>query len=584
MLSHFRTIRRYWRLLAHYLRPHRSRVLFLASILVLTIAAQIVTPLVAGRFIDRAIEGAAMRELAWLATLTILLALLTQGVAIAETWVAEFVGWEATNTLRTDLAAHLLKLDASFHNAHTQGELIERVDGDVANLARFFSRFAISLLGNIVLIAGVLVLLVVVDWRIGLGLSAFVAVALIAMLRIRRQATPLWTRERQASADFYGFLGEYLGGLEDVRSNRAKGFVLRRCAELMRAWLAVSIRAQMWGYGLVATSQGLFGVGIAFALAMSAVLYRDNTLTLGTVYLVFRYTQMLRQPTEQIRNEVQDLQQADASLMRIEELLATEPVMQEGRGVSLPTGPLPVEFEHVTFAYNAGQPVLQDVTVSLAPGRVLGVIGRTGSGKTTLTRLLPRFLDPDSGVVRLGGIDVRDVQFDAVRSRIGMVTQDVHLFQASLRDNLTLFDDSVPESAIRRAIDSVGLAAWLESLPKGLDTMLGGAHAGISAGQAQVLTCARVLLRNPDLVILDEASSRLDPATERLVHRALGSLLEGRTGLVVAHRLETLAFVDDVLVLENGRVQEYGSREVLEANPDSRYSTLLRLTELEVLA
>jgi ABC-type multidrug transport system fused ATPase/permease subunit len=188
-----------------------------------------------------------MRDLVWLAAITILLALISQGVALAETWVAEFVSWEATNAMRVDLAAHLLKLDASFHHAHTQGELIERVDGDVANLARFFSRFVIYVVGNVLLILGVLVLMIAVDWRVGLGLTGFVLVALIAMLRIRTLATPHWTNERQASADFYGFLGEYLGGLEDVLSNGARDFVLRRCAELMRVWLAVSVRAQLHG-------------------------------------------------------------------------------------------------------------------------------------------------------------------------------------------------------------------------------------------------------------------------------------------------------------------------------------------------
>jgi ABC-type multidrug transport system fused ATPase/permease subunit len=305
-------------------------MLLLGVVLVITIAVQIATPLVAGRFIDRAVAGDPMRDLVLLAILTIILAVTGQGVSLVETWTAEYVSWEATNTLRTDLAAHLLKLDASFHNEHTQGELIERVDGDVANLARFFSRFVVYVIGNGILIAGVLALLCVVDWRIGLSLGAFVLLALIAMLRIRAIATPLWAKERQGSADFYGFLGEYLGGLEDIRSNRAGAFVLRRCAELMRAWLAVSVRAQMRGYGLVATSQGFFGLGIAFALAVSAMLYRDGTLTLGTVYLIFRYTQMLREPTEQIRNEVQDLQQADASMGRVEALLSTAPRLVDG--------------------------------------------------------------------------------------------------------------------------------------------------------------------------------------------------------------------------------------------------------------
>ena len=170
----------------------------------------------------------------------------------------------------------------------------------------------------------------------------------------------------------------------------------------------------------------------------------------------------------------------------------------------------------------------------------------------------------------------------AVRARIGLVTQEVHLFNASVRDNLTLFDDGVPDDRLRAVLDTLGLADWLRELPHGLDTLLGAGGVGLSAGQAQVLACARIFLRDPDVVILDEASSRLDPATERLVHTALGRLLDGRTGIIVAHRLATVAFADDILVLEDGQVREHGPRLALAADPASRFAGLLRVAAEEV--
>ncbi len=581
-LRPLRALSRYWRLLAHYLRPQWPRVVLLAVILGGTIGVQVVTPLVASRFIDQATSGGAMRVLIGLALLTMVLALVRQGVAVAETYVAEHVSWVATNALRADLVAHLLRLDATFHTAHTPGELIERADGDVATLARFFSRFVVHVLGNGLLLLGVIVLLTFLDWRVGLGLAAFVVLALIAMLRIRAAATPSWAAERQASADFYGFLGEYLAGLEDIRSSGAGAFVLRRCAEMMRSWLAATRTAQMRGYALIASSQGLFALGTVAAFALSGLLYQAGTLTIGAVYLIFQYTEMLRQPIEQIRNEVQDLQQADASMGRIEALLGTVPRLVDGPGVTLPPGPLAVELEGVSFGYAADTPILRDVSLRLEPGRVLGVVGRTGSGKTTLTRLLPRFYDPLAGVVRLGGVDLRTVRLAAVRARIGLVTQEVQLFHASVRDNLTLFDEGVTDDRINAVLDTLGLAGWRQALPNGLDTPLGSAGVGLSAGQAQVLACARVFLRDPDVVILDEASSRLDPATERLVHTALGRLLAGRTGIIVAHRLATVAYADDILVLEDGRVREYGPRLALAADPTSRFAGLLRIATQEV--
>lgn len=579
----FQALNRNVRLLARYLRQEWLRMSLLAVVLLATIGVQVTAPLVTSYFIDRATSGGDLNDLIFLAGLAIVLALAGQGLSVAETYIAEQVSWTATNALRADLVIHLLRLDATFHNAHTPGELIERVDGDVATLARFFSRFVVYVLGNGLLLLGVLGLLYHVDWRVGSAMSVFVVLALLAMLRIRAVATPAWAADRQANADFYSFVGEYLTGLQDIRSSGAGAFVLRRCAEVMRSWLAVTRKAQMWGYSLGATSLGLFALGTAVAFALSAMLFKDGLLTIGTVYLIFQCTEMLRQPTEQIRNEVQDLQQADASITRIEALLGVAPLVVDGKErVALPPGPLSVQFDDVSFGYADDVPVLRDVSIALAPGRVLGVVGRTGSGKTTLTRLLLRFYDPQAGVVRLGGVDLRAVRLAAVRARIGLVTQEVHLFQANVRDNLTLFDDSVLDEQISAVLETVGLADWLQELPHGLDTQLGPGGVEFSAGQAQVLACARILLRDPDLVILDEPSSRLDPATDRMLHAALGRLLEGRTGIIIAHRLATLTYADDILILENGQVREHGPRLALVADPASRFAELLRIETSEV--
>lgn len=573
-----------WRLIVRYLRPYRWRVVLLVLILAATISVQIATPLVAGRFIDRATGGAATSALVVIALLTIGLAFLGQGLAVAETWVAERVAWGATNTLREDLTAHILRLDAAFHHAHTPGELIERVDGDIGSLARLFSRFAVQIVGNAVLILGVLAVLIAVDWRIGLGLTALVAVAFAVILWLRASSTPLSIAERQVAAEVYGFLGEHLAGRENIAGSGARGFVRRRWVEITRRWLAARTRAGMRGYAMVATGDLMFGLGTAFALAVGALLYRDGTLTIGAVFLVYRLTDMLREPMYRIRDEVQDLQQAAAGLGRVGALLAVRSRLTDGPVHDLPPGLLGVTFEDVRYGYHPDTTVLRDISIDLPAGRVLGIVGRTGSGKSTLSRLVSRIHDPDAGAVRLGGVDLRTVRVDAVRARVGVVTQDARLFDASLRDNLTVFDDQVPDDRLVATVAAVGLADWLAGLPNGLDSVLGTGGAGLSVGQTQALACARVMLRDPDVVVLDEPSSRLDPATERLIHLAIARLLEGRTGIVIAHRLRTIELADDVLVLEDGEVVEHGARLALGADPTSRYSALLRHAGEEVLA
>jgi ATP-binding cassette subfamily B protein len=215
---------------------------------------------------------------------------------------------------------------------------------------------------------------------------------------------------------------------------------------------------------------------------------------------------------------------------------------------------------------------------------VLGVLGRTGSGKTSMTRLLFRLYDPQEGAVCLNGVDLRDTQLSSIRGRVGMVTQDIHLFHASLRNNLTLFDRSIPDERIEEVLRDLGLETWYGSLPEGLDTVLGPGGGSLSAGEAQLLAFARIFLRDPGLVVLDEASSRLDPATERLIERAVDRLLRDRTGIIIAHRLATVQRADEIMVLEDGRVLEHGPRLALANDPRSHFSQLLRTGLEEVLA
>jgi ABC-type multidrug transport system fused ATPase/permease subunit len=238
----------------------------------------------------------------------------------------------------------------------------------------------------------------------------------------------------------------------------------------------------------------------------------------------------------------------------------------------------------VTFGYNAGEPVLHEVSFDIAPGRVLGILGRTGSGKTTLARLLFRLYDAQEGEVCLGEYPVKTLALNSLRQRVGMVTQDVQLFNASVRDNLTFFNRAIDDARLLQVIDAVGLSAWYQTLPAGLDSMLGADGQGLSAGEAQLLAFARVFLKDPGLVIFDEASSRLDPATERLIERDVSSILAGRTGIVIAHRLATIQRADDILILEDGRIREYGPRDALAADPQSRFSHLLRVGLEEVRA
>lgn len=577
-------LRQYLELLANYLRPQWKRAAFLALLIFLSLGMQLAKPQILRVFIDAAAGSRPGANLVATAILFMVVALLTQGVTAYSRYVSEDVGWTATNLLRNDLATHCLSLDMSFHKSHTPGEMIERLDGDINKLSNFFSQLVVGILSNVLLLVGVMVLLFREDVRVGIGLTIFAMIAVVVLTYLRDIAVPYWTAERQNSGMFYGFLGEHLSGTEDIKANGAGGYVMHRFYQRLREWLPAVRKAYLAGITVWSATILTFAIGNAIAFGLSWYLWSNHIITIGTVYLIVHYTELLRRPIEQIRNQLQELQRASASITRISGLLKEQSKVKDGVGAQLPTGPLSVEFSGVTFGYEADDAVLKDISFSLQPGQVLGLLGRTGSGKTTLARLLLRLYDPTSGALKLGGVDTRDTKLEYLREKVTLVTQDVQLFQASVRDNLTFFNPEIPDGKIVDVLEDLGLGNWLRSLPKGLDTVLNSGGSSFSAGEAQLLAFARCFLADPSVVILDEASSRLDPATEQLIERAITKLLENRTGVIIAHRLDTVERADDILILEQGSIVEHGPRLELLKNPGSRFSNLLQTGLKELLA
>jgi ATP-binding cassette, subfamily B, bacterial len=570
-------LRQYLNLLRDYLAPQRARVAFLALLIAGNITLQLVNPQILRTFIDTATLQAGSDRLPWLAVAFIAMALAQQALAATAKYLGQNVGWTATNLLRRDVIAHCLKLDLSFHKAHSQGDMIERVDGDITLLNGFFSQMMIDLTSNSLVVAGVLALSFREDWRAGLSLTLFAVAAVVVLNWIRNLGVPAFAAEREANAVFFGFLGEQLGGLEDIRASGAAGFVMRRFYDVHRRLLAAARRAWLRGVSIWMASIALFSLGTAISLGVGAHLWTTGAATLGTVYLLFHYTSMLQRPIDQIRQQLQELQKAGAAIGRVESLLHTRSKVEDGPGAEVPPGPLALALRDLSFRYEEDEDLVLDrLNLKLAPGKVLGLLGRTGSGKTTLARLLVRLYDASAGEICLGGVPVRQARLSHLRRRVAMVTQDVQLIAGTVRDNVTFFDRSIPDERIHAVMEDVGLGAWLRSQPHGLNTALEAGGGGLSAGEGQLLAFTRLFLADPGLVILDEASSRLDPATEHLVERAIDKLLSGRTAVIIAHRLATVHRADEILILEDGRMLEHGERERLANSPDTRFHRMLQ--------
>ncbi|HEY3991519.1 MAG TPA: ABC transporter ATP-binding protein, partial [Ktedonobacteraceae bacterium] len=394
-------LRQYWNLLATYLKPLWKQMPGLTLLLFGGIGLQLFVPQVIGSFIDATQIGGSLAVILLMAGLYIVLAVLQKLVSFFSTYLAEKIGWIATNALRADLVGHILRLDMAFHKIHTPGELIQRIDDDMTALASFFSLFLIMIAGNVLLLLGILVLLTLSNWWIGLSFTCYCLLIFGVLGQIQKVAVKRFAEARVAKANHYSFLEEHINGTEDIRAAGAEAYVQQRLLLLIRRSMEVW-RGALMVSNLTAFSTNLLKcLGYTGGLALGAYLYLQHQVSIGTMFVLVYYIGMLAQPLEGIRTQMQNLQEASASIERVAALQQLQPELQEGRSTLLASGPLQVDFFAVTFSYDQQQQALRDISFAIQPGKVLGLLGRTGSGKTTLARLLFRLADPQSGSISL---------------------------------------------------------------------------------------------------------------------------------------------------------------------------------------
>lgn len=562
----------YRQTLVTYLAPQRGKVTVLVVVLLATTGLQLAVPLILRRYIDGALGNEVQSVLIAAGLAYLVAGVANQLFAAVTSYLGADIGWTATNRLREDLARHLLTLDMGFHTNSTPGEMIERIDGDVSAVADFLSRFLAKLLGAGLLLFGVLAVAWSESVVIGLAYSGFVIFVLIVVYSMRNMAVSAAEEERETSAQLYGFIEERLAAIDDIRANGAGTFTMRRFVGVMRDFFFRTSAAWRKRTQFRVTANVIFWIGSVLALALGVRLVQTGAGTVGLAYLLYQYVLLIQNPIEQVTQQFSDLQKAAGGIVRIDQYRSIVSALDDHGDRELPRGPLAVEFDGVDFSYE-DQQILHRLTFELPPGTVLGLLGRTGGGKTTTTRLVSRLYDPDGGAVRVGGVDLRDVSLRSLRRRVGVVTQDVQLFRASVRDNLTFFDSHRTDEDLLSTLDGVGLGEWIRGI--GLNSQLGAGGSGLSAGESQLLAFARVFLQDPGVVILDEPASRLDPATEMLVAQATEQLFTNRTVIIVAHRLETVRRAEQIMVIDAGRIAEHGARDVLAETPGSRYAGLL---------
>jgi ATP-binding cassette subfamily B protein/subfamily B ATP-binding cassette protein MsbA len=532
----------------------------------------VAAPWIIGRAIDDGIRAGDIRTLRLWTGAFIAAAIgewLTNRSRIA---TMAYVGTRIVADVRSALFHHLLRLSLSFFEQYAVGRLMSRLSSDVGVIQNFVTWSITGLARGVLTLIGIVVAMVSLNWR--LALVTFVVLPLMALVtnRWRSGVREAYRATRQRLSLINGYLNESISGIRVVKSFVREAANLRYFDDLNRSYFDAQVDATRLT-ALFFPSVGLMGaLARALVVGVGGWLVFGEVLTAGTLVAFVLYVGRFFQPIQDLARRYSNFQATMAASERIFNLLDTEPELKDQPGaVPLPPVEGHVILDGVSFTYGDDDMVLRDVTLEAKPGERIALVGETGAGKTTVIRLMARFFEADRGSVRIDGYDVRDVTKESLRSQLGIVLQDTFLFSGSIMDNVRYGRLYARDEEVIAAAKAVGAHEFVTSLPEGYQTDVGEGGVNLSAGQRQIISFARTLLTDPRVLIMDEATSSVDTATENQIQHAVERLMEGRTSVVIAHRLNTVVGADIIIVLDGGKIVEQGSHEELLAKRGRYY-------------
>ncbi|MCW3839346.1 ABC transporter ATP-binding protein/permease [Micromonospora yasonensis] len=478
--------------------------------------------------------------------------------------------------VRTRAFRHVHDLSMLHQQSERRGSLVSRVTSDVDQITQFLQWGGVILIVNLGQLVVTTVVMLAYSWQLTLVVLAAFAPAVLVIRLLQRRLAGAYGLVRQRMGTLLGTIGESVVGAPVIRAYGIAGRTARRLDAAIEGQRQAQQKAIR--ISIIGSSVGELAAGLALAgvVVVGVNLGVDRTLSIGQLTAFLFLVTLFIQPVQIATEVLNEAQNAIAGWRRVLDVLDVAPdVADPGRqGRELPPGPLDIRFAGVTFAYPGGPPVLHDVTLEIPAKSRVAVVGETGSGKTTFAKLLTRLMDPTEGEVLLSGVSLRQVRFDSLRSRVVMVPQDGFLFDATVGENVRFARPELTDAQLTAAFSELGLADWLDGLPAGLDTPVGERGEALSVGERQLVALARAYVADPDLLVLDEATSAVDPATEVRLQRTLDAVTRGRTTLAIAHRLSTAQAADEVIVVDRGRIVQRGPHEELLRDPDSVYALL----------
>lgn len=568
-------------LLMSLLRPYRWTVAVLALVVVVENAARLSVPILVQRGIDRGIppilDGGPARELMFIVA-TLCAVVIVQAVSrMFFLRRSGRVGQRVLLELRRRVFRHFGRLDVAFHDRYTSGRVVSRSTNDVEAIQDMLETGFDSLITAVLTLFGTAVLLVALDWRLGLMCLAAFPILVALVWWFRNESAKTYRLVRESAALVIVQFVETMTGIKAVQAYRRESRNQEIFDDVADEYRAINektfklLAVFMPGVKLV----GNLTTGVVLLYGGYRVLHGE--MTIGTLAAFLLYLRMFFEPMQEISQFFNTFQSASSALEKLAGVLAQRPAIADPQvPVALPAPKGDIAFNDVRFEYTPGRPVLPGLELAVPAGQTLALVGTTGAGKTTIAKLIARFYDPTAGSVTLDGVDLRELAQSELRRHVVMVTQENFMFSGTVADNIRFGRPSATDAQVREAATAVGADRFIEALPDGYDTDVAKRGGRLSAGQRQLVAFARAFLADPAVLILDEATSSLDIPSERMVQRALETVLADRTALVIAHRLSTVQIADRVLVLEHGRIIEDGAPRDLIGRADGAYAALHR--------